>query len=243
MQPTTSSALELAISTPRFQTYLEAASDDRPSALQLYLWNTRLAAAFLECISIFEVFLRNAIDVQLRRWNVQQVRPDGTPLTEEWLLEAGKPLNSHTASARRVATEHATKARSAREPFHPRKTAPITHDDVLAQLSLGTITRLLPTANVDDPSYKKRCVLWAQAVSHAFPHDAGDSDGSVLAARIHRVHRLRNRVAHAEPLLGVNVQARHRDMIRVIGTINPELQGWFASLSDLRDIAANRPVG
>lgn len=44
-----------------------------------------------------------------------------------------------------------------------------------------------------------------------------------------------------EPLVGVNVVARHRDAVRLVGSINPDLQGWFAGVTRVREVARERP--
>ena len=129
----------------RFGTYARAASGDMDLALRLYLWNLDLAAALHTCLSVTEVLLRNAMDAELRRWNATQVRREGGLFPEEWTLEPARPLNSLTTTARKRAWDNAVTARAARPRVHPRSFAPITHDDVLAQLTFGVFTRLLPT--------------------------------------------------------------------------------------------------
>jgi len=44
-----------------------------------------------------------------------------------------------------------------------------------------------------------------------------------------------------EPLLAVKVKARHRDAVRLVGSINPDLQGWFAGVSRVREVDRGRP--
>lgn len=55
-------ALRNAISEPRFSTYLLKAGGEIDYAFALYLYNMRLAEAFLMPLNIIEVTLRNAID-------------------------------------------------------------------------------------------------------------------------------------------------------------------------------------
>jgi hypothetical protein len=58
-------ALKVALSLPRFATYLRPAGNNEVYALGLYLYNARLAKAFLYPLHVVEVTLRNAIDEQL----------------------------------------------------------------------------------------------------------------------------------------------------------------------------------
>lgn len=77
---------------------------------------------------------------------------------------------------------------------------------------------------------------------HAFPGEGANNADDVVASRAHRLLALRNRVAHMEPLLAVNAKARHRDAVRLVGAINPELQGWFAGVSRVREVERERPA-
>lgn len=44
-----------------------------------------------------------------------------------------------------------------------------------------------------------------------------------------------------EALLGFNATARHRDAVRLVGSINPDLQGWFDGVTRIREVARERP--
>lgn len=55
-------SLKTTLSVPRFASYLKRAGDSETYALALYLYNARLAKAFLFPLHVVEVTLRNAID-------------------------------------------------------------------------------------------------------------------------------------------------------------------------------------
>ena len=205
-QSKTTALIAQSLHVSRFGTYATAAGGDMDLALRLYLWNIELAGAFHSSLGLLEVILRNTIDAELRAWNASQSQPDGTPYPPEWLIDPAKPLNTLTASARKTATQNAVKARAARPASHPRKHAPITHDDILAQLTFGVFVRLLPTSDSADKTFRARQVLWQEALIRAFPGSCTDSDGHIVAGRAGRLLSLRNRVAHthSEP------SARHR---------------------------------
>ncbi|GAA1469341.1 hypothetical protein [Microbacterium thalassium] len=241
-QSETTALIATSLHVSRFGTYATAAGGDMDLALRLYLWNVQLAGAFHSSLGLLEVILRNAIDAELRTWNAAQPKADGGTHAPEWLIDPARPLNSMTANARRTAEANAVRARAARPRSHPRKTAPITHDDILAQLTFGVFVRLLPAPDATDKHSRAREVLWSQALVNAFPGSRDDPDGLVVADRAARLHALRNRVAHMEPLLAVNATARHRDAVRLVGAINPALQGWFAGVSTVREVARARPV-
>ncbi|MEV5080690.1 hypothetical protein AB0K74_18235 [Streptomyces sp. NPDC056159] len=66
IQPTAAQLklLEPLISRPRLAPFL-AATATPAAAMELYLWNVRLSAAFGEVIALAEVILRNAMAEQL----------------------------------------------------------------------------------------------------------------------------------------------------------------------------------
>lgn len=126
---------------------------------------------------------------------------------------------------------------------HPRRHADLTHDDLLAQMTFGTLRSLLPIANTNATKYGAKKVLWHQAFVHAFPYldTQFDPDGLILADRVDRLHLLRNRVAHMEPLLEVNVAARLTDAYTVLGLIHPDLRSFASGASRVRQVQAADP--
>ncbi|WP_413354570.1 hypothetical protein [Microbacterium sp. 1P06AB] len=219
----------------RMSTYAAAADGDLKRALDLYLWNARISAAVFETLSVTEVILRNAIDAALKNWNV--TRGD---YPAEWTSSAAAPLNSLISGALPPARSNAGKARAKRAPDHPRKTAEITHDDVVAQLTFGTYAKLMPCSDESDDTFVRRQILWDEALKDSFRGRPGD-DYRVHAGRVERLHALRNRVAHAEPVLSVNFRSRMKDMARLIDSINPELTGWLSGTTRIHDVLRERP--
>ncbi|WP_245670811.1 hypothetical protein [Nocardia flavorosea] len=156
----------------RLATYTARCGNDPFRALELYKWNLQLSASFQQVLAITEVALRNAIDGQLRTWNASQAHHTmaGAAHSQDWLIDPARPLNSLTRSSRRTAEKHANEAKDIRDSGHPRKSAAVTHDDLLAQITFGVWTKLLPTQDTKDPNYHGRQILWRQALHHAFPH-------------------------------------------------------------------------
>ncbi|MCT6735399.1 hypothetical protein [Rhodococcus qingshengii] len=236
-------AVNRLIHPARFATYRAQCGNDPHTALELYKWNLALSSAFQPVLAITEVALRNAIDEQLRVWNQKQRNiQTGSQCSADWLLDPAKPLNSMTRNSRKTAYKHADEADGARHVAHPRKGATISHDDLLAQLTFGVWPKLLPTDDRKDANYRARQILWNQALRHAFPHAQDDAKGIVLASRAHRLHGLRNRVSHMEPLLSVNITARHNDALRLLGTISPEIRDWCSGLSRVIEVKRRCPI-
>jgi len=70
--------------------------------------------------------------------------------------------------------------------------------------------------------------LWNDALHAAFPGIQGDP--RQLVQRIDGIYRLRNRVAHLEPLLRPGlVRSELNNMRWVLTVIDPALEQWFTS--------------
>lgn len=153
---------------------------------------------------ILEVAVRNAIDEQLKPWNKDQgrnVNNSGFDFTDEWIAHPAIPLHGLMSAHSKNAQSYAQTARGKRPPHHPRKRAPISHDDLLAQLSFGTWTSILPNPNrprVSTPKIR----IWEEAIVYAFPKaDPGDAGIRQVCEPLKRLHNLRNQVRH-----GINVE-------------------------------------
>lgn len=217
------------ISAPRLAPYLAAASGNHKDALRLYGWNIDLSGAAYEALHAFEVVLRNAIDQELCTWNATQTdRATGAPHSSDWLMDPAhllrRLLNRDLAKAQnRARTALRTSGRQA------------GHPDVLAQLTFGTWRFLLPDRD------RGRQLLWRQALHHAFTH--GNPTPRALVGDVDSIYRLRNRVAHLEPLLAQGaVRAEYLAMRRVLASIDPVAEQWFISRQRITAALRNRPM-
>lgn len=107
-------ALERLISAKRFSTYLKAAGFQAHHALELYLYNARLAKAFLFPLHVLEIMLRNAVDEVL-----------SARFSTDWHLDAGlhRILTPESRATLDKAVSRAEKARAS------------SKDDVIARLT------------------------------------------------------------------------------------------------------------
>ncbi|WP_433162220.1 hypothetical protein [Kribbella sp. CA-247076] len=204
------------LSSPRLAPYLTATQDNVRQALRLYQWNIEVSGAVYECLHRFEVILRNALDEQLCRWNkTQRDRRNGRQHSSDWLVDPARLLVRLAGDDIHKAVRRArTARRGARNPPG--------HPDILAQLSFGTWRFLLPD---NDPG---RQLLWNKALAAAFPKLAGTP--GELVDHVDHIYKLRNRVAHLEPLLNAGMVAdRFGRMRTVLLAIDPALETWFVS--------------
>ena len=114
------------ITKPRLQPYLQTCEGDLSLALDLYAWNTRMAAACLPMLSQTEILLRNALDEQLKEYFDEATR--GIP----WFLQKSCQLKQKEQDA----------IASARE-IMVREKKTESRDQIIANLTFGFWVRIL----------------------------------------------------------------------------------------------------
>ncbi|MGJ9405745.1 hypothetical protein ACHABQ_05415 [Nesterenkonia aurantiaca] len=207
---------------------MAAAEGNRRNAIRLYQWNIELSGAIYQALHVVEVVLRNAIDSQLCRWNATQSDPmTGLSRGSDWLLDPAPLLR------RLVREKELAAARTRAEKAIRRQQRPVAHADLLAQLSFGTWRFLLPDK---DPGRRR---LWDDSLKDAFPHL--DRPTPQFVKSVDGIYRLRNRVAHLEPLLDMgNVRQQYQNMRMVLREINPTVEEWFVSNQSVTAELRNR---
>ena len=202
-------ALKASLSEPRFAAYRRRAGGDETFALELYLYNARLAKSCLFPLSVTEVTFRNAVDsVLVREYGAEWHRNDdfrSNVLTPESCSSLDK--------------------------------------GVARALSTG-LERPISTLTFDFWSNLFRieyASLWRTKANIAFPgleHGQGRRHIQALAREI---NRLRNRVAHHEPLLGEDVSALHGKMIELVKLRCPVTSNWMRRHSTVGTVMCSRP--
>lgn len=251
IQAATASAVTDHITGARFATYLTLVGGDHRDALKLYRWNIEMSSALHEALGVAEVFLRNAMDAKLRTWNISQPPRGVVVYTHEWVETPAAPLyavlntkarNGFVYSTYQEAKNRAETSRKTRPASHRRHGHPIDHDDVVAHMSFGTWKKLLPKKDLKHKSGfgpQAQRTLWNDALKHAFPHHP---DPTVIQYWVDRLHNLRNRVAHLEPLCEADVMSYHRTVARLLRAIDPDLASWYAGISRVPAVWRSRPL-
>lgn len=230
-QPAIEQVLLSHLSQERLSPYLCAAGGGLQNAISLYRWNIDLSGAVYEALHLFEVFLRNALDEQLRAWNACQPDPvNGRLHSDEWLLDPSALLLRLVGRDLHEATKRSSKS-TRRRPAGQR--SPL-HADLVAAMSMGTWRFLLPGRK--DAGKQ---LLWDEALHEAFPNLRRTPQQ--LEGAVDGVYRMRNRVAHLEPLIDSRVEAQLVNMRTVIGAIDPELLSWFSSTERISVVLRQRP--
>jgi hypothetical protein len=205
-------ALEMTISTARFAKYIGHVSGDRERALRLYDWNTAISEAFYTPLQGLEVSLRNALTAQLS----QKVRKD-------WFIRGRAAVFQHPLT---VMLDTA-----ANQLISDQKQ--VTPDAMTAELNFGFWVTLLA------PRYDAS--LWRPALRHAFPHRPRGQERKEAHGALNAIRRLRNRVAHHEPIIGRNLADDHAAILKIVSWICPETAQWITAHSRVPAILPARP--
>ncbi len=211
------------LSLDRLASYLRATGGNVDSAIELYDWNTQVGAALYEDLGRLEVIFRNTVDTALVAYGQSR------GWSQDWYRrrklfpgKAGNRAWDDVAAARRRAT---------------RRGRAETHGRVVAELSFG-FWRFLCT-----PNYLTS--LWVPVLAAAFPchPDAGDPRRVRAAVddRIQRLHFLRNRIAHHEPIHHRNLGHDHDALLDVVDWICADSHQWVKSVTRTPSVINDRP--
>lgn len=238
------------LSKPRLEPYIQAAGSTS-GAMQLYRWNLELSGAIHEALGVVEVAVRNSIDQQLQIWNpTRPARSGERSYGTDWVEQPAAPLygilnprgrnNRPRKSTFESAKKRARYDSNDRDPSHPRHGAAPNHDDIVAHITFGAWVKLLPSKRMElgliGPDQQR--ALWENALRHSFPHH---TDPLVVHYWVNRMYRLRNRVAHVEPLISTDVMSYHRTAARLLRAIEPRLGDWYAGISRIPEVFSSRP--
>jgi hypothetical protein len=231
------SELETFLGPARLSTYLSAAGGDADRATDLYLWATEVSGALHAQLSFVELAVRNSIDRRLVEWNDAQGHgPEWTgdgraaPLLYQLLR---KPL--------RDARTWADKEAALRHPRHPRHGVGVTHDDVVAQLMFGAWVKLIrPISKTESSAPQKQ--LWTEVLRRAFPDsDQSDAGRRAIGTQLETMRQLRNRVAHHDNLLEVDIRHRQNGALSLLSKVDPALPALAVARSPLRRLVREDP--
>lgn len=209
--PYSADQIRLLVSPQRMAPYLRQSDGNPDRALRLYEWSSRMSAAAFETIGHFEVLLRNAIDQALSDHFAEG--DCGIP----WFL-LHPPMSEETS-----ATIAAVRDRL----------RPIGHDSrhqVIAGLSFGFWSGMLGSRYED---------LWRSALRHAFPYSPGNR--KAVSAPVEAIRKLRNRLAHSDSMLNIDVPFEMRRILDVTGYIDPQAKAWLETINRSSQVYAERP--
>ena len=111
------------------------------------------------------------------------------------------------------------------------------HGKVIAKLGFGFWRYLC------EPPYLTS--LWVPAVASAFARHPSEHNPrrvrSDVADRMQRLHFLRNRIAHHEPIHRRNLARDHAQLPELVGRMCSDSRNWVAATSQTPPVFAARP--
>jgi hypothetical protein len=190
------------LSPARLRLYEEATGHDLVGAMDMYLWNLDLSAAFYGVLQGVEVFLRNALSEQME--NMHRSRGyDGIWFNDPFAL----------LDDRRLADIEIARFRLRRDGHSE------TQDRLITEVTFGFWRYLLSTRHEHS--------LWIPALRNAFPHLPNGERRRYIADRVARLHYLRNRIAHHEPVYRRQLLRDMDDALAVVAAICPTSANWL----------------
>lgn len=216
-------SLDRIISHERLARYLTAANGNTQLALRLYERNMNLSEILFGYLHGLEVAVRNSIHVTLRA-ELGTATWFDTRTALPWsrnaeMLEFTKPMRVMVGNAK-------ASAGAAAQP-----------GKILAELTFGFWPNLL-TGRFHTP-------LWVPCLHKAFPH--ARETRSIIHWRLEQIRRLRNRIAHHEPILtsanrvytGYTADPflRLPDIERCVEWLSPEAALWLSATTRYQEAA------
>jgi hypothetical protein len=211
-----------ALSRDRLSKYLIRTGGHVERALHLYAWNQDVGAALTVTLAQVEVCLRNQV--------------------ARVLADAYGPAWHRVA---RLRNAHAEVQHELDKAENRVKKAVPSVPDIIAASDFNLWRELCK------PAYAG--VFWAKRIPAAFPHMTLTGREREILTELHRrvdlLLKLRNRIAHHEPIIGskwekigAKLADRHRDATELLGWMSPDLAGWVMARDGFPAALAICPV-
>lgn len=215
-------ALPRTISQPRFSTYLNAKNQDVEQALNLYRWNLEVSSALLVPLQICEVSIRNAVAHALeQKYGAQWNQFSG------FIQSLPDPHKGHSPKQNLINTNKKIK-----------RAGKLTAGKVIAELNFVFWEQMF--------SARHDSRLWVNYFFDVFPNADIAYSYHVLRAEanttIYDIRRLRNRIAHNEPVFNRNIIDDYNQIIKMIEWRCADTADWVHEMQRVLEINAAKPV-
>ncbi|SNV91571.1 Abi-like protein [Corynebacterium cystitidis DSM 20524] len=183
---------------------------------------------------LVEVLFRDSIDQCLQQWNLAQGH------SSEWITQPAGPLQHivrKTPSQNWRATRREPLPSSWWEARAECSTSSPNHDDLVAGLSFGTWTSILPKPFVTSPN-NARLTMWNNALKYGF----GGESKEAIYRWAHEIRYMRNRASHLRPMLNTDRLRRfHRYSIRLLRSMDEDFGQVIAGLALIPNVIKDKP--
>jgi hypothetical protein len=224
--------VQQTISKPRFGRYVTASSGDLKRGILLYNWNSQLSSAFIHCLHLFEVVLRNRISIAI-----------AAVYGEDWQYSTafvGSLPQGYTGSYSFRDDLESSRNKIIREIQRDNKNlvGPIKapNGKVVAELKFMFWVGML-TSRFD-------AAIWNSYLTLSFPNlviTSIRSDRRTIYEKADSIRRLRNRIAHHEPIFHVGVSNEYANIAQIVGYSCLLTAGILDRTENVRKLIANCP--
>jgi hypothetical protein len=208
-------SLPSILSAPRFATYLAEKGGNKEAALELYLWNLEISAAFFVPLQICEVSVRNSI--------VSAIEMTYGP---NWPWERGFEI-----SLRNPPTGY-----SPRRNLTGLSKLP-TSGKIVAELKFVFWEKMFTRGH--------DAAIWNPHFRSVFPNTDSQKSVQKLRAEgydsLAAIRDLRNRIAHHEPIFRRPIQQEYDRIRTVISWSSPLAAVWVDRIQTVLSLNAQRP--
>ncbi len=203
----------------RLLRFLSATQSDAVRAIELIEWDREMRGELQKVLGEWEIALRNAYDLALRSWwqGDQHWLLDPAGPVQRPILQGNEDINAKT----RITIGKAAKRAG--------KDAPI--GKVIANLTLD-FWRYLSVKSREKS-------LWVPALHRAFPKG---TDRGRVDRQIDLLYRLRNRIAHHEPIFHKPIQEYTANLVYSCELIRPPLSDAIQERASIATLWHKRPV-
>ena len=231
---------------PRFQRYLDYVeecssdpSDDQTEiAVKLYAWNTALSAAFYESLQSLEIALRNAIHKQMTNalgevWynklpkkKLRQSRSQYNKRKIEITLSKIQKIKDKLKGEIDFLEKEIPQLR---KELEKKKEESYAINYMVANLDLGFWVNLF---------YYR--YLWRRGLNQVFSPQ--DLTRDLAFRRLSEINKLRNHIAHHEPIFYQNLEKNMANILEILGWICPITRDWVKEHNRFDEVMKNCPI-
>jgi hypothetical protein len=206
-----------SLSRPRLRRYVQVANGDLKLALTLYRWNTQLSQELYLYLQGFEIVLRNRLNNHV----IQKFGP-------EWPFHGSRFLAVMKQAERRKIGGIIEGYRRRNQGQNP------SLDQIVSDLTLGFWVALL--TDTFDPWLR-----WREETKAIFPNL--ESINIRLAWRMsERFRKLRNRIAHHEPIFHLPLNVIRDDLTFLVGAMCQDSATYLEQHCRFRAVLAAKPT-
>jgi hypothetical protein len=220
--PTAGLWVEHWLSAARLAKYVAATDGDLQQALRLYEWNSQVSAALMRDLGHVEIGLRNAYARAIDRYwagPAEWTRSAETLFAPLYRTRNGRRVDINTQHRRQL-VDACARVRPTDPP-----------GKIIAELPFG-FWRFLSSA-----AHEK--TVWVRYLHRAFPPGTDrkrDVDNNAAA-----LNRLRNRVAHHEPLIEEPLAAESARITNLATLLNADVGRYVSATSTVPQLLRQRP--